>query len=60
MLHQAKSAYERNEANINFDDYGGVHVACVLLKMFFRELPVALFSKDMYPIFKAMEGNKFY
>lgn len=50
--------YESNESKIDIEDYGGVHTACVLLKMYFRELPEPIFPKEMYDLIKQMGTQK--
>jgi Rho GTPase-activating protein 1 len=57
LLHQAKDAYEKNVPNVKFETLGGVHTACVLLKLFFRELSEPIFPIDLYDIVKGMDGN---
>ncbi|CAG8452106.1 8016_t:CDS:2 [Ambispora leptoticha] len=46
LLRQAREAYDRGNP-INLADYG-VHVAAVLLKMFFAQLPVSVFPAEIY------------
>ncbi|PVV04290.1 hypothetical protein BB560_001215 [Smittium megazygosporum] len=43
-LNEAKNEYNCGIGSMDLDDLGGVHVAAVLLKMFFRELPRPVFS----------------
>ncbi|CAG8445009.1 10293_t:CDS:10 [Diversispora eburnea] len=50
LLKQAKDAYDRGNP-INLEDYG-VHVAAVLLKMFFNNLPVAVFPVETYDLLR--------
>ncbi|KAJ3109397.1 hypothetical protein HDU97_006642 [Phlyctochytrium planicorne] len=56
LLNSVREAYDRGETGINFEEKGGLHVAAVLLKLFFRELPKPIFESDMYDIFKKIEG----
>ncbi|KAG9295652.1 hypothetical protein G9A89_002970 [Geosiphon pyriformis] len=46
LLRQAREAYDRGNP-IDLEDYG-VHVAAVLLKMFFAQLPVSVFPVSLY------------
>ncbi|PVU87201.1 hypothetical protein BB561_006438 [Smittium simulii] len=48
QLGEAKNEYNCGIGSMNLDDLGGVHVAAVLLKMFFKELPDPIF--DSYDI----------
>ncbi|KAJ1997974.1 hypothetical protein GGI04_005197 [Coemansia thaxteri] len=50
-LRAAKDAYNRRQ---HVDLAGGVHVAAVLLKVFFRELPAPLFGTDGYAAVRAL------
>ncbi|CAG8748096.1 31555_t:CDS:2, partial [Racocetra persica] len=50
LLRQAKEAYDRGNP-VNLKDYG-VHVAAVLLKMFFNALPVPVFPVETYDTLK--------
>ncbi|ORY03791.1 Rho GTPase activation protein, partial [Basidiobolus meristosporus CBS 931.73] len=51
-LKEAKEIYNRGNS-LNLDDYG-IHVAAVLLKMFFRELPTPAFPADIYELIREM------
>ncbi|KAH6588071.1 hypothetical protein BASA50_010934 [Batrachochytrium salamandrivorans] len=54
-LQEAKRLY--NEGGVvDFQDLGGVHVACGLLKMWFRELPVPLVHISLYPLVCEIES----
>ncbi|KAJ3287408.1 hypothetical protein HK104_008629 [Borealophlyctis nickersoniae] len=56
-MQSAKQAYDRNDPDIDLATLGGVHVACVLLKMFFRDLPEPLFPASMYDIIRGIEAR---
>lgn len=58
LLRQAKEAYDRGNP-INLSDYG-VHVAAVLLKMFFNDLPVSIFPVLTYDTLKQIRGKQGY
>ncbi|RIA87896.1 Rho GTPase activation protein [Glomus cerebriforme] len=58
LLRQAKEAYDRGNP-INLSDYG-VHMAAVLLKMFFNELPVSIFPVQTYDVLKQIQGKQHY
>ncbi|KAJ3045382.1 hypothetical protein HDV00_010252 [Rhizophlyctis rosea] len=46
----AKKAYDQGERPLVSSPVEDVHIACVLLKMYFRDLPQALFPGKMYEI----------
>ncbi|KAF0447231.1 Rho GTPase activation protein [Gigaspora margarita] len=58
LLRQAKEAYDRGNP-VNLKDYG-VHVAAVLLKMFFNALPVPVFPVETYDILKQIVHKSNY
>ena len=39
---------------VNFDEYKGVHVAAVILKVFLRELPQPLLTFHLHPLILAL------
>ncbi|CAG8545036.1 8158_t:CDS:2 [Acaulospora morrowiae] len=53
LLRQAKEAYDRGNP-VNLKDYG-VHVAAVLLKMFFNDQPIAVFPTGTYDALKQIQ-----
>ncbi|KAJ3411867.1 hypothetical protein HDV05_001549 [Chytridiales sp. JEL 0842] len=55
-LQNVREAYDRGDPSIDLEAQGGVHLACVLIKLFFRELPVPVFPKSMYETLKRIEG----
>ncbi|CAG8661628.1 9231_t:CDS:2, partial [Scutellospora calospora] len=58
LLRQAKEAYDRGNP-VNLEDYG-VHVAAVLLKMFFNALPVPVFPMETYDTLKQIIHKPHY
>lgn len=57
-LAKVKQMYETKQTKIDIDTYGGVHIACVLLKMYFRELPTPIFPRDTYPLLRKLADSK--
>ncbi|KAJ3333637.1 hypothetical protein HDU76_005866 [Blyttiomyces sp. JEL0837] len=55
-LQHTKEMYDNNKEKIDLEAMGGVHLACVLLKLFFRELPVPVFEPGMYDVIKKIEA----
>ncbi|KAK9674661.1 hypothetical protein K7432_017038, partial [Basidiobolus ranarum] len=53
-LKEAKETYNRGNC-LDLEEYG-VHVAAVLLKMFFRELPTPVFSAENYVTIRDMRS----
>ncbi|CAI2184668.1 12792_t:CDS:2 [Funneliformis geosporum] len=58
LLRQAKEAYDRGNP-INLADYG-VHMAAVLLKMFFNDLPISIFPVQTYETLRQIRGKQHY
>nr|CAG8551265.1 15293_t:CDS:2 [Entrophospora candida] len=58
LLKQAMAAYNRGNP-VNLEDYG-VHVAAVLLKMFFSHLPIAVFPAETYDALKFIQSKPDY
>ncbi|CAG8545146.1 12996_t:CDS:2 [Funneliformis caledonium] len=58
LLRQAKEAYDRGNP-INLADYG-VHIAAVLLKMFFNDLPISIFPVQTYDTLRQIRGKQHY
>jgi Rho GTPase-activating protein 1 len=56
-LQSTREAYDRNQPKIDLEDAGGIHLACVLMKLFFRELPRPMFEKTMYEELRKVEGE---
>ncbi|KAJ3110550.1 hypothetical protein HDU96_006490 [Phlyctochytrium bullatum] len=56
LMNAAKEAFDKGESNFDFENKGGVHLAAVLLKLFFRELPKPIIESDMYDIFRRIES----
>ncbi|KAJ3212000.1 hypothetical protein HDU67_004116 [Dinochytrium kinnereticum] len=55
LLQAARESYDRGESGIDFESRGGIHMAAVLLKLFFREVPKPIFESGMYDIFRKIE-----
>ncbi|KAJ2840832.1 hypothetical protein FBU31_000090 [Coemansia sp. 'formosensis'] len=55
VLRAAKDAYNRDQP-VDLE-LGGVHVAAVLLKLFFRELPDPIFSLSSYATIRALPAS---
>ncbi|ORX94581.1 RhoGAP-domain-containing protein [Basidiobolus meristosporus CBS 931.73] len=53
-LKEAKEIYNRGN-RLDLNEYG-IHVAAVLLKMFFRELPTPVFPAEIYDIVREMQS----
>ncbi|KAJ3233052.1 hypothetical protein HDU78_006686 [Chytriomyces hyalinus] len=51
-----KEQYNNNAAEIDFEAHGGVHSACGLLKLFFRELPTPIFEASMYDTIRTIQS----
>ncbi|KAG8968694.1 hypothetical protein FRC03_006441 [Tulasnella sp. 419] len=51
LLRQAKEAYDRGHP-VSLSSFADPHIAAVLLKKFFRDLPEPIFHEDMYPIIR--------
>ncbi|KAG8907451.1 hypothetical protein FRB99_004246 [Tulasnella sp. 403] len=49
LLKQAKEAYDRGHP-VSLSAFADPHIAAVLLKKFFRDLPDPIFHEDMYPV----------
>ncbi|KAJ3020687.1 UNVERIFIED_CONTAM: hypothetical protein HDU68_010062 [Siphonaria sp. JEL0065] len=54
-VNQVREKYNSNEISIDFDEYGGVHTACGLLKSFFRDLPTPIFEASMYDTIRMIQ-----
>ncbi|TPX66283.1 hypothetical protein SpCBS45565_g04594 [Spizellomyces sp. 'palustris'] len=54
LLQEAKAAYDRNDEHIDLEAFGGVHLACVLLKTFFRDLPEPVFPSKIYDVIRGI------
>ncbi|KAJ3129508.1 hypothetical protein HK100_008587 [Physocladia obscura] len=50
-----REKYNLNEENISIEAFGGVHSACGLLKLFFRDLPRPIFEGDMYDSIRVIQ-----
>ena len=48
-LRQVKEAYDRGQV-VSLDSFDDPHLAAVLLKMYLRDLPEALFPEPLYPV----------
>ncbi|RKO90773.1 Rho GTPase activation protein, partial [Blyttiomyces helicus] len=57
-VQEAKAAYDRGHETIDLEALGGVHLACVLLKLYFRELPEPIIRRNMYDVIRAIQGKK--
>nr|KAJ3419397.1 hypothetical protein HK105_007000 [Polyrhizophydium stewartii] len=55
-VQEAKRAYNEGKQP-DFDALGGVHVACALLKLWFRELPEPLIPASLYPTVREVEKS---
>ncbi|KAG8977160.1 hypothetical protein FRC05_002157 [Tulasnella sp. 425] len=51
LLRQAKEAYDRGQP-VSLAAWGDPHIAAVLLKKFFRDLPEPLFYEEMFPVIR--------
>ncbi|KAI8620327.1 Rho GTPase activation protein, partial [Chytriomyces sp. MP71] len=51
-----KELYNSGATEIQMDDYGGVHSACGLLKLFFRELPTPMFESNLYDTIRKIQS----
>ncbi|KAJ3184774.1 hypothetical protein HDU85_001452 [Gaertneriomyces sp. JEL0708] len=59
-LQETKMAYE-NDTSVDFSTKagggsGGVHLACGVLKTFFRDMPEPVFGEGMYEVLKGITG----
>ncbi|KAJ3105358.1 hypothetical protein HK100_003906 [Physocladia obscura] len=50
-----REKYNLNEEDISIEAFGGVHSACGLLKLFFRDLPRPIFEGDMYDSIRVIQ-----
>ncbi|OAJ35908.1 hypothetical protein BDEG_20137 [Batrachochytrium dendrobatidis JEL423] len=53
-LHKAKNLYNEG-LPVDFDELGGIHTVCSLLKLWFRELPLPLVHMSLYPTVREVE-----
>ncbi|KAI8611441.1 Rho GTPase activation protein [Chytriomyces sp. MP71] len=51
-----KELYNSGAVQIQIEDYGGVHSACGLLKLFFRELPTPVFEPSLYDTIRKIQS----
>ena len=58
LLCKAKMAYDSGKSGLDLNEYGGIHVACSLLKSFVRDLPKPVFPSTLYPLIDRL--RKFY
>ncbi|KAI8821089.1 Rho GTPase activation protein [Fimicolochytrium jonesii] len=56
QLQAAKRAYQTAESTYDLQASGDVHLACVLLKTFFRDLPNPVFSAAMYDTIRGIQS----
>ncbi|TPX60576.1 hypothetical protein PhCBS80983_g01671 [Powellomyces hirtus] len=56
QLQHAKRAYNRDDEHFELQKSGDVHLACVLLKSFFRDLPEPVFSGAMYDVIRGIHA----
>ncbi|KAI9203378.1 Rho GTPase activation protein [Polychytrium aggregatum] len=55
-LQEAKRSYDQGGERFDFHKTGGVHLAAVLIKLFFRELPEPVFPPSMYDAIRPVEA----
>ncbi|ORY47242.1 RhoGAP-domain-containing protein [Rhizoclosmatium globosum] len=55
-VNAVKEKYNNNEPKIDLEEYGGVHTACGLLKLFFRDLPNPIFESSMYDAIRVIQS----
>ncbi|OMH81520.1 Rho GTPase-activating protein gacY [Zancudomyces culisetae] len=57
-LREAKEEFDCEIGSMDCEELGGVHVIAVLLKMFFKELQIAIFDKNVYEVLKGQQKAK--
>lgn len=56
VLQDIKQIYNQ-DGIVDYDANGGVHTACCVLKMWFRELPDPIFPSSIYSSLSEIESN---
>ncbi|KAJ3153394.1 hypothetical protein HDU86_005224 [Geranomyces michiganensis] len=56
QLQHAKRAYNRGDDNFALEQCGDIHLACSLLKSFFRDLPEPVFPAAMYNVIRGIHA----